>query len=151
MGGCQANNTDISRIERSICVRRFPTGDAPNGCRKRSESPLVERWGKAPYPKFLFLEMFGLILTTPFYLQSERAESAFISNTICTALKSCSRRRFFTFPHTSKNLPGISVGEVSFIQLELLTWQTPDQSPCQSPGSQPSRRTRCPHPHSGWR
>ena len=110
VGGCQANNTDISRIKRSICVRRFPKGDAPNGCRKRSESSLVERWGKAPYPKFLFLEMFGLILTTPFYLQSERAEPAFISNAVCTALKSCSRRRVFTFPHTSIMIPRRSRG-----------------------------------------
>ncbi|MBS5678651.1 MAG: hypothetical protein KHW91_02845, partial [Clostridiales bacterium] len=48
---------------------RFPKGDAPNGRRKRSESPLVGRWGKAPYPqmlRYLFLEMFGLILTAPF-------------------------------------------------------------------------------------
>ena len=64
--GCQANNTDISRIKLGICARRFPKGDAPNRRRKRSESPLVGRWGKAPYPKmprYLFLEMFGLSLT----------------------------------------------------------------------------------------
>ena len=63
---CQANNTDLSRIKRRICARRFPKGDAPNGRRKRSESPLVGRWGKAPYPKMLrhlFLKMFGLSLT----------------------------------------------------------------------------------------
>ena len=66
--GCQANNTDILRIKRSICARRFPKGDAPNGRRKRSESPLVGRWGKAPYPKmlrYLLFEMFGLSLTVP--------------------------------------------------------------------------------------
>ena len=35
----------------------------------RPESPLVGRWGKAPYPKMLrclFLEMFGLSLTAPY-------------------------------------------------------------------------------------
>ena len=56
------SHTDISRKKLSICARRFPKGDAPNGRRKRSESPLVGRWGKAPYPKmlrYLFLEMFG--------------------------------------------------------------------------------------------
>ena len=51
--GCQANNTDISRVKLSICARRFPKGDAPNRRRKRSESPLVGRWGKAPYPQML--------------------------------------------------------------------------------------------------
>ena len=69
------------------------------------------------------------------------------------------RNEYLTVSH--KNTPNtgcpvlgvhiISVGEVSFIQLEWITWQTPDRSPCQSPGSQPSRRTRCPHPRSGWR
>ena len=57
----------------SICARKFPKGDAPNGRRKRSESPLVGRWGKAPYLKilrYLFLEMFGLILTASLHSDS---------------------------------------------------------------------------------
>ena len=61
-----------SRIKLSIFARRFPRDDAPNGRRKRSESPLVGRWGKAPYSKMLrhlFLEMFGLSLTVPFSVQ----------------------------------------------------------------------------------
>ena len=41
--------TLIFQEESSIWARRFPKGDAPNGRRKRSESPLVGRWGKAPY------------------------------------------------------------------------------------------------------
>ena len=67
-GDCQADKTDISRIKRSICARRFPKGDAPNGRRKRSESPLVGRWGEAPYLqmlRYLFLEMFDLSLSVP--------------------------------------------------------------------------------------
>ena len=72
-GDCQADNTDISRIKRSICARRFPKGDAPNGRRKRSESPLVGRWGEAPYPqmlRYLFLEMFDLSLSVPWISHS---------------------------------------------------------------------------------
>ena len=64
--GIIANRKDYSK---SGGTRRFPKGDAPNRRRKRSESPLVGRWGKAPYPKmlsYLFLEMFGLSLTAPF-------------------------------------------------------------------------------------
>ena len=67
-GDCQADKTDISRIKRSICARRFPKGDAPNGRRKRSESPLVGTMGRAPYLqmlRYLFLEMFDLSLSVP--------------------------------------------------------------------------------------
>ena len=44
---------NLSKTKLSIFARRIPKGDAPNGRRKRSESPLVGRWGKAPYPKML--------------------------------------------------------------------------------------------------
>ena len=40
----------------------------PKVSKGRSESPLVGRWGKAPYLKmlrYLFPEMFGLSLTVP--------------------------------------------------------------------------------------
>ena len=51
----------------------------PKVSKGRAESPLVGRWGKAPYPemlRYLFLEMFGLILTVPALCQSPRhAES----------------------------------------------------------------------------
>ena len=71
--GCQANHTDISRIKLRIFARRFPkrfSVVAASGRNKQSktESPLVGRWGKAPYPKMLrhlFLEMFSLNLTVP--------------------------------------------------------------------------------------
>ncbi len=56
--GCQANSTDISRVNPSYLRPKVSKG--------RSESPLVGRWGKAPYSKMLrysFLEMFGLNLT----------------------------------------------------------------------------------------
>ena len=61
--GCQANSTDISRVNLSYLRPKVSKG--------RSESPLVGRWGKAPYPKmlrYLFLEMFGLSLTA-FFVQ----------------------------------------------------------------------------------
>ncbi|MEE0298942.1 MAG: hypothetical protein UD963_06595, partial [Christensenellales bacterium] len=42
----------------------------------RAESPLVGRWGKAPYPpmlRYLLFEMFGLILTAPSVFVMDRA------------------------------------------------------------------------------
>ena len=42
---CQANSTDISRVNLSYLRPKVSKG--------RSESPLVGRWGKAPYPKTL--------------------------------------------------------------------------------------------------
>ena len=64
--GCQANNTDISRKTKYFCPK---VSKEVFGCccqwQKQTienESPLVGRWGKAPYPKMLrhlFLEMFG--------------------------------------------------------------------------------------------
>jgi len=45
----------------------------PKVSKGRPESPLVGRWGKAPYPKmlrYLLLEMFGFSLTASFFCSS---------------------------------------------------------------------------------
>ena len=61
MGAVKLTKTDISRkIKYS----------GPKVSKGRSESPLVGRWGKAPYSKmlrYLLFEMFGLSLTALFY------------------------------------------------------------------------------------
>ncbi len=75
--GLLSSSIRYFRIKPSIFARRFPkrfSVVAASGRNKQSktESPLVGRWGNAPYPemlRYLFSEMFGLSLTAPSLLQ----------------------------------------------------------------------------------